>query len=61
MPPPLQGELDDYETVEMTARCSRLQAPQIWKSRFRMLPLIIGFVLLQVILFLLLLLYFRKR
>ncbi len=51
----------DYETVEMTARCTRLQAPQIWKSRFRMLPLIIGFVLLQVILFLLLLLYFRKR
>jgi serine/threonine-protein kinase len=57
----MQGELNDYERVEMTDRCSRLQAPQIWKSRFRMLPMIIGFVLLQVILFLLLLLYFRKR
>jgi Ni,Fe-hydrogenase I cytochrome b subunit len=57
----MQGELDDYERVEMTARCSRLQAPQIWKSRFRLLPIIIGFVLLQVILFLLFLLCFRKR
>jgi serine/threonine-protein kinase len=57
----MKRELDDYETVEMTNRCSRLQAPQIWKARFRGLPLILGFVLLQVILFLLLLLYFRKR
>jgi serine/threonine-protein kinase len=57
----MKRELDDYEVVEMTGRCSRLQAPQIWKSRFRMVPMIIGFVLLQVILFLLLLLYFRRR
>jgi len=53
--------LDDYETVEMTNRCSRLQAPQIWKSRFRMLPLIAGLVLFQIVLFLVLLLYLRKR
>jgi serine/threonine-protein kinase len=57
----MKRELDDYEVVEITGRCSRLQAPQIWKSRFRMVPMIVGFVLLQVILFLLLLLYFRKR
>jgi serine/threonine-protein kinase len=57
----MKKELDDYESVEMTNRCSRLQAPQLWKSRFRMLPMIIGFVLLQVIVFLLLLLYFRKK
>lgn len=54
-------ELDDYERVEMTNRCSRLQAPQIWKSRFRMLPLILAFVGVQVVLFLLLMLYFRKH
>ena len=57
----MKKELDDYECVEMTSRCSRLQAPQIWKSRFRLLPLIIGFVVFQVILFLLFVLYFRKR
>ena len=57
----MKRELDDYEVVEMTDRCTRLQAPQIWKSRFRMLPLIVGFVLLQVVLFFLLMLYFRKH
>jgi len=45
----------------MTSRYTRLQAPQIWKSRFRMVPLIIGFVLLQVVVFLLLLWHFRKH
>jgi len=57
----MKRELDDYEVVQLTNRCSRLQAPQIWKSRFRMLPLIMGFVILQVILFFLLVLYFKKR
>jgi serine/threonine protein phosphatase PrpC len=57
----MKAELDDYEKVEMTDRCSRLQAPQIWKSRFRNAPLIIGLFLLQALLFLLLLLYFRKH
>ena len=57
----MKKELDDYESVELTSRSSRLQSPQIWKSRFRMAPLIIGIVLLQVVVFLLLLLYFRKR
>jgi len=57
----MKKELDDYETVEMTSRCTRLQAPQVWKSRFRLLPLILGFVALQIILFLLFVLYFRKR
>ena len=57
----MKAELDDYELVQLVGRYARLQAPQVWKSRFRMLPLILGFVLLQVILFLLLLLYFHKR
>ena len=55
----MRAELDNYEIVEMTNRCSRLQAPQIWKSRFRMVPLIVGFVILQIVLFLLFILYFR--
>jgi serine/threonine-protein kinase len=57
----MKKELDDYETVVMTDRCTRLQAPQIWKSRFRGLPLIIGLFLLQAFVFLLLLLHFRKH
>ena len=44
----MKAELDDYEKVQMTDRYTRLQAPQVWKSRFRMLPLIVGIVLLQV-------------
>jgi hypothetical protein len=57
----MQAELGDYERVELVGRYSRLQAPQVWKSRFRLLPLIASFVLLQIILFLLLILFLRKR
>jgi serine/threonine protein phosphatase PrpC len=57
----MKKELDDYECVQMTDRCSRLQAPQVWKSRFRMVPLIVAFGLSWVIIFLLLFLYLRKR
>jgi serine/threonine-protein kinase len=57
----MKKELDDYESVQLTDRYTRLQAPQIWKSRFRMVPMLVGFVVLQLILFGLLLLYFRKR
>lgn len=57
----MKRELDDYEVVQMTNRCSRLQAPQIWKSRFRWLPMVLAFLVLQVVVFGLLLLYFRKK
>jgi serine/threonine-protein kinase len=57
----MKAELDDYEKVELIGRHTRLQAPQIWRSRFRMLPLILAFVFLQAILFVLLLLYFKKK
>jgi serine/threonine-protein kinase len=57
----MKRELDDYESVQMTDRCSRLQAPQMWKSRFHLLPIIAGYVLLLGIIFLLLLLHFKKR
>src|SRR5262249_33992208 len=30
----MRKELDNYEIVEMTDRFTRLQSPQIWKSRF---------------------------
>ena len=45
----MKAELDDYEKVELVERYKRLQKPQLWKSRFRLMPLIIAFILLQVI------------
>ena len=57
----MRADLENYEGVVMTSRHAHLQAPQVWKSRFRMVPMIIGFVLLQVVLFLFFLLFFRHK
>ncbi len=57
----MKRELDDYESVVMTSRYARLRAPQVWKSRFRLLPIVIGLVVLQIILFLVFYLSFRKH
>jgi serine/threonine-protein kinase len=57
----MKRELDDYEIVPLTQRFSRLQAPQVWKSRFRLFPLILGFVVLQVILFVILMVVLKKH
>jgi serine/threonine-protein kinase len=57
----MRRELDNYELVETMSRHTRLQSPQVWKSRFRGLPLVAGFVGLQILLFLLFLLYFKHR
>jgi serine/threonine-protein kinase len=57
----MRTELENYEVVEMTNRCSRLQAPQIWKSKFRMLPLILGMLFFWVLSFVLLFLWLRKK
>jgi serine/threonine-protein kinase len=45
----MKAELDDYEKVELIGRFARLRQPQLWKSRFRALPLILLFLLLQII------------
>lgn len=45
----MKDELDDYEKVELVERYKNLQSPQLWKSKFRLLPLILLFLLLQVI------------
>ncbi len=57
----MRNELENYETVEMTNRAGHLQAPQIWKSRFRMLPIIIGFIVLQIAIFLFFMLHFKHK
>ena len=56
----MKAELDDYERVELTGRDERLQAPQIWRTRWRLGPLIAGFVILQIFVALIFYLIFRK-
>ena len=50
----MKAELDDYEKVPLTERWQRLQPPQIWKTRYRLVPIVAGIFLLNVLLFLLL-------
>ena len=50
----MKAELDDYEKVELTSRWQRLKPPQLWRTRFRWVPIIAGIVVLQILLFLLL-------
>jgi len=57
----MKKELDDYESVEMTNRHTRLQAPQVWKSRIRLVPMIAIFVVEQGLIFLILFWYFHQQ
>ena len=57
----MKRELDDYELVQLAERHLHLRSPQPWKSRWRILPLIVGIVVIQLLLFLVMFLYFRSR
>jgi len=57
----MRGELENYESVVMSSRHARLQAPQVWKSKFRMVPLVGGILVLWVLSFVLLYLFLRKH
>jgi serine/threonine protein phosphatase PrpC len=57
----MKRELDDYEIVELSKRFERLRSPPVWKSRFRMVPIIIVFVLLWILGFFAMFLYFKKH
>jgi len=57
----MKAELDDYEKVELAERFRHLQEPQIWKSRFRNLPLILVFIVLQILLGLAMFWYFKHH
>ncbi len=57
----MKRELDDYEVVPLTDRYQRLRAPQPWKSGSRMWLMIGGAVFVQVLLFVLMFLYFRSH
>jgi serine/threonine-protein kinase len=57
----MKGELDDYEKVQLVGRFRNLQAPQLWKSRFRLLPLIAIFIFVDIVAFLCLIYYFQHK
>ncbi len=57
----MKAELDDYEKVELVERFRRLKTPQVWKSRFRLLPLLLLFFLLQIIGFLVIFFFLKKH
>ena len=57
----MKAELDNYEIVELIGRYRTLQPVKPWKNKFRLMPLIIFFVVLQVIVFGLMLWYFAHR
>jgi serine/threonine-protein kinase len=57
----MKAELDDYEKVELVERFRHLQKPQLWKSRFRLLPLILLFIFCQIVGFLLIVWYINHH
>jgi serine/threonine-protein kinase len=57
----MKAELDDYEKVELAGRFRRLQRPQLWKSRFHLLPLILLLVLTWLAGFLLIFWYLKHH
>jgi serine/threonine-protein kinase len=56
----MKVELDHYDRVQLTERYKRLEPPQIWRTRWRLGPLIAGFVVLQILLALIFYLIFRR-
>jgi serine/threonine protein phosphatase PrpC len=57
----MKAELDDYEKIELVERFRRLQQPQLWKSRFRALPLILFFAFTWIAGFLLIFWYLKSH
>ncbi len=57
----MKAELDDYEIVPLIGRYRTLEPVKPWKNKFKTMPLIVGFVVLQVILFGLMLWYFTHH
>jgi serine/threonine-protein kinase len=57
----MKAELDDYEKVELVGRYRNLKTPQVWKSRFRMLPLLLLFFFLQIVGFLVIFWFLKKH
>jgi serine/threonine protein phosphatase PrpC len=57
----MKSELDDPDSVEVTGRAARLQAPTAWKSRWRVVRVVLMAVLIPVALFFAFLFMFSRR
>jgi hypothetical protein len=57
----MKAELNDYDEVQLTERFKELRPPQLWKARFRLLPKIAAFVVIQIALFFRLFWWFGHR
>ncbi len=57
----MKAELDNNNIVELTDRHLRLESAKAWKSRFRLMPLIVFFVVLQIVGFALMFWYFKQH
>jgi len=57
----MKGELDNYDTVALTGRHRHLESAKPWKQRFHLLPIILFFVVLQVVGFGVMLWYFSHH
>ncbi len=55
----MKAELDNYNIVELTGRHLRLETAKPWKNRLRLMPLIVFFVVLQVVGFVVMFWYFK--
>ncbi len=49
----MKAELDDPESVKLTGRHERLQAPKVWKTRWQGARMVVLSALLPIVLFLL--------
>ena len=57
----MKAELDNNNLVELTGRHLRLESAKPWSNRFRLMPLIVFFVLLQLIGFAFMFWYFSQH
>jgi serine/threonine-protein kinase len=57
----MRKELADYETVQLTERHLHLRSPQPWKNRTPVILAIAGVLAIQVLLFLVMYLYFKSK
>lgn len=57
----MKAELDDYELVPLIGRYKALKPSQPWKSKYRMVPLVLIFLALQLALFGLMFWYFSTH
>ena len=57
----MQAELDNHRAVSVTGRSRHLQAPQLWRARFPLLPKMAALVVAQIVVFFVLFWWFSNH